>query len=96
MIAQELRDEDILKPASQIRFVRVSASPFAGSTLAESGIYEQTGCRVIAIEDKSGPSDIPDPQHEFTGDEQVTVVGSDQSVQTFLKQFDLPRTETAE
>jgi Trk K+ transport system NAD-binding subunit len=95
MIAQELRDEEVLTPASQIRFVRVSAGPFAGSTLAESGIYEQTGCRVIAIEGKSGPSNVPDPQHEFTGDEQVTVVGSDQSVQTFLKQFDLSRAGTA-
>jgi Trk K+ transport system NAD-binding subunit len=96
MIAQELRGEEVLTPASQIRFVRVSASPFAGSTLAESGIYERTGCRVIAIEDESGLSDTPDPRREFTGDEQMTVVGSDKSVQEFLKQFDLSQTETAE
>ena len=56
MVARELRWEDVLAPASQIRIVRVSASPFAGSTLAESGIYETTGCRVIAVEDDGGTS----------------------------------------
>lgn len=96
MIAKELRGEDILAPASQIRFVRVSARSFTGSTLAESGIYEQTGCRVIAIEHRSGLSSNPDPHREFTGDEQMTVVGSDEAVQQFLKQFDVTRTEIAE
>jgi len=96
MIATELRGEDVLAPASQIRFARVSASPFAGSTLAESGIYERTGCRVIAIEYESGLSSSPDPYREFTGDEQMTVVGSDEAVQQFLKRFDVSPTEIAE
>jgi Trk K+ transport system NAD-binding subunit len=96
MIAKELRGEDVLAPASQIRFVRVSASSFAGSTLAESGIYERTGCRVIAIEDESGLSNTLDPQRQFTGDEQVTIVGSDEAVQRFLKQFDVSPTDEAE
>jgi len=96
MIAKELRGEDILAPASQIRFVRVSASSFTGATLAESGIYEKTGCRVIAIEHESGLSSNPDPHREFTGDEQMTIVGSDEAVQQFLKQFDVSRTEIAE
>ena len=96
MIAKELRGEDTLTPASQIRFVRVSASSFAGSTLAESGIYENTGCRVITVEHESGLSSNPDPHRTFTGDEQMTVVGSDEAVQQFLKQFDVSRTEIAE
>ena len=96
MIAKELRGEDVLAPASQIRFVRVSASPFAGSTLAESGIFEETGCRVIAIEDDSGLSNTLDPQRQFTGDERVIIVGSDESVQQFLRQFDVSPTEAAE
>ncbi len=96
MVAKELRGEDILAPASQIRFVRVSAAPFVGLTLAKSGIYERTGCRVIAVEHGSGLSSNPDPQHEFTGDEQITVVGSDEAVQQFLKQFDVSQTEITE
>ncbi len=96
MIARELRSEDVLAPASQIRLVRVSAGPFAGSTLSESGIYEKTGCRVIAIGDGSGLSSNPDPSRELTGDEQLTIVGSDEAVQQFLKQFDVSPTEEAE
>jgi len=96
MIAKELRGEDVLAPASQIRFARVSASSFAGSTLAESGIYENTGCRVIATEHESGLSSNPDPHRKLTGDEQMTIVGSDEAVQQFFKQFDVSQTEIAE
>ena len=89
MIARELRGEDILAPASQIRLLRVPAEPLAGSTLAESGIYEKTGCRVIAVEDESGFSSTIDPQRRFTGDERIVLVGSDEGVQQFRKQFDV-------
>ena len=89
MVARELRGEDILAPASQIRLLRVPAEPLAGSTLAESGIYEKTGCRVIAVEDASGFSSTIDPQRRFTGDERIVLVGSDEAVQQFRKQFDV-------
>lgn len=89
MVASELRGEDVLAPASQIRLIRVPATPLAGSTLAESGIYEQTGCRVIAVEDDDGLSSTIDPQRRFTGDERIVVVGSDEAVQRFLKRFDV-------
>jgi voltage-gated potassium channel len=89
MVARELRGEDVLAPASQIRLVRVPATPFAGSTLAESGIYEHTGCRVVAVEDESGLSTAVDPQRTFTGDERVVIVGSDEAVQRFLKRYDV-------
>lgn len=95
MVARELRGEDVLAPASQIRLVRVPANPFAGSTLAESGIYEQTGCRVIAIEDESGLSGIVDPQRRLSGDERLVLVGSDTAVRAFLGRFDTSPTDTA-
>jgi Trk K+ transport system NAD-binding subunit len=96
MIARELRGEDVLAPASQIRFVRVPATPFAGSTVAESDIYEQTGCRIIAIEDSAGVSSTVDPQRRLTGDERVTLVGTDEAVQTFLGRFDTSPVDTDE
>jgi len=95
MVARELRGEEVLAPASQIRLIRVPAEPFAGSTLAESGIYEQTGCRVIAVEDESGLSSTVDPQRQFTGDERITLVGPDEAVQRFLKRFDVSPMESA-
>lgn len=88
MVARELRDEDVLAPASQMRIIRVPATPFSGSTLAQLNIYEQTGCRVIAIEDDSGVSSTIDPQRTFTGDERMILVGSDEAIQRFLTRFD--------
>jgi len=73
----------------------VSAAPFAGSTLAESSIAEETGRRVIAVEDDSGTSAAVDPNREFTGEERVTLVGTDESVQRFRKRFDVSPTEPA-
>ena len=89
MVVSELRDEDILAPASQIRLLRVPADPLAGSTLAESGIYERAGCRVIAVKDDSGLTSTVDPQRRFTGEERIVLVGSDEAVQQFRKQFDV-------
>jgi Trk K+ transport system NAD-binding subunit len=89
MVAMELRGEDVLAPASQIRLLRVPAKPLAGSTLAGSGIYEKTGCRVIAVEDGSGFTSTVDPQRQFTGDERIVLVGSDEAIQRFEKQFDV-------
>ena len=68
--------------------VRVSAAPFGGSTLAESGIYEQTGCRVVAVEDEDGFTSTVDPTRVFTGDERLVVVGTDEAVQQFRRRFD--------
>jgi voltage-gated potassium channel len=93
MVAMELREEDVLAPASQVRFVRVPADPFEGSTLADSGIYEETGCRVIGVEDGTGMSSSLDPNRQFTGDEQLLLVGTDENVQQFLKRFDVSSVE---
>mgnify|MGYP002760515823 CR=1 FL=1 len=93
MVASELRGEDVLAPASQIRLLRVPATPLVGSSLAESGIYERTGCRVIAVEDESGLTSTIDPQRRFTGDERIVLVGSDESIQEFRKRFDVSSLE---
>ncbi len=93
MVARELRDEDIIDPATQIRLVRVSATPFAGTTVADSGVYERTGCRIVAVEDEDGLSTTVDPERTLTGDERLVIVGDDDAVQTFLKQFDTQRAD---
>ncbi|MEF8757942.1 MAG: NAD-binding protein [Halobacteriales archaeon] len=93
MVARELRGEAVLSPASQIRLVRAPARPFAGDTIAESGIFEKTGCRVIAIEDESGIDDTVNPHRRLTGDEQLTLVGTDEALRAFRKRFDVSPTE---
>ena len=89
MVARELRGEDVLAPAIQIRLPRVPATPLAGSSLAESGVYERAECRVIAVEDESGLTSTIDPQRRFTGDERIVLVGSDESIQQFRSRFDV-------
>jgi Trk K+ transport system NAD-binding subunit len=93
MVTRELRGEDVLAPASQIQLLRVPATPLAGSNLAKSGVYERTGCRVIAIEDDSGLTGTVDPQRRFSGEERIVVVGSDESIQRFRKEFDVSPVE---
>lgn len=95
MVARELRGEDVLAPASQIRLLRIPARPFAGDTLAEAEIYEKTGCRVIAIEDESGVRDTVDPHRRLSGDERLTIVGTDEAVRALRKRFDVSPTETS-
>lgn len=92
MVARELRGEDVLAPASQVRIVRVSSEPFAGSTLAEAEIHD-TGCRVVAIEDDDSPSDTVDPNRRLDGDERLTIVGTDESVQRFRERFGISNTD---
>jgi len=89
MLAKELRGEDVLAPASQIRLIRVPATPFTGSTIAESGIFEQSGCRIIALEDDDGLQSTIEPQRTLTGDERLTLAGPDEAVRQFLKRFDV-------
>lgn len=96
MLARELRGEDVLAPASQIRLIRIPARPFAGTSIAESGISEETGCRVIAVEDDAGLSTRFDPHRELTGEEDLVLVGSDEAVQTLLKEHDVSPADMTE
>ena len=96
MVAKELRGEDVLAPASQIRLIRVPSTPFAGSTIAASGIYEQSGCRIIAVEGEGGLEHTVDPERELTGEERITLAGPDEAVREFLKRFDVSPVDAPE
>ncbi|EMA46027.1 hypothetical protein [Halococcus saccharolyticus] len=48
---------------------------------------------MIAVTDDSGFSSTIDPQREFTGDERLVVVGTDEAVHQFEKRFDVSSTE---
>jgi voltage-gated potassium channel len=88
MLANALRGEEVLDPGGQVRLIRVPATPFAGSTIAESGIAE-TGCRVVAVENEDGETTVVEPERELSGAEELTLVGTDESVQQFLKRYDV-------
>ncbi|GAB7095708.1 NAD-binding protein [Halolamina litorea] len=94
MIAKELREEEILDPGGQGRLIRVPAAPFAGATIAETDIAA-TGCRVIAVKDAAGRTTVVDPGRELSADDELTLVGTDESVQRFLSRYDVTPTEEA-
>ncbi|MFW6003472.1 MAG: potassium channel family protein [Halanaeroarchaeum sp.] len=96
MVAMELRGEEVLEPASQIRLVQVSAEPFAGMTLIDSGIYERTGCRVVAIEDDEGITSVVDPDRVIESGDHLTIVGADDAMHEFFKRYDVTKAETTE
>jgi Trk K+ transport system NAD-binding subunit len=97
MIAKALRGEEVLEPGSQIRLIRVPATPFAGVTIAQSGISENTGCRVIAVENEQGFTSRIDPTRELSAEDELTLVGTDENVQRFLKTYDVaPADENGE
>ena len=88
MVARALRGEAVLDPGGQVRLIRVPATPFAGSTIAASGIAA-TGCRVVTIEDEDGETRVVDPEKQLSGNEELTLVGTDEAVQQFLKRYDV-------
>ena len=94
MVAQALRGEEVLEPGGQVRLIRVPATPFAGSTIADSGIAD-TGCRVVAVENAAGETTGVDPGRELSGAEELTLVGTDESVQQFLKRYDVTPAENS-
>jgi len=88
LLARELRGEDVLGPASQVRLVRVSAAPFAGKTLANSGIAD-ADCLVVAVQNDDGVNASPPPDYTFDADDRIAVAGTDESIGRFRKRFDI-------
>ncbi|MFB6132369.1 MAG: TrkA family potassium uptake protein [Halanaeroarchaeum sp.] len=96
LVAKELRGEEVLEPASQIRLVQVPGEPFAGTTLANSNMYETTGCRVVAVEDDEGVTSVVYPDRVIDPEDRLTVVGTDDAIHEFFKRFDVPSPESEE
>jgi len=64
-------------------------SPLDGVTIRNSSIREQTGCRVVAVDGDSGLTTQIDPYREIEPDDRLTLVGTDDAVQEFLKRYDI-------
>ena len=59
----------------------------AGKTLAESGIRQETGCSVIAIERSNGLQVNPAPDTSLTTGAELVVIGSAESEGRFLNRY---------
>lgn len=87
LLARELRGEDVLSPASQARLVRVPPGDLAGSTLAESRVYEATGCRVVAVDAGDGVTPQVDPRRRIASTDRLIVAGTDDAIQRFVAEY---------
>ncbi|MFW6384240.1 MAG: potassium channel family protein [Halodesulfurarchaeum sp.] len=90
MIAAELQDTQLVSPSNDIRLERISAAPFAGSSLADLRLREQTGCLVVGVGDPDGSVEgNVDPYRTFSGAEELTVVGREADFQRLFERFDV-------
>ncbi|MDZ7851051.1 MAG: NAD-binding protein [Halodesulfurarchaeum sp.] len=86
MLATELRGEDRAITMDAVELIEISAAPFEGTTLADSGIAE-TGCRVVTVRTAEKTQTEPDPSREFTGSETLAIVGTGESIEALREQF---------
>ena len=64
------------------------AEPFAGKTLARSGICDKTGCRVIAVEREGELTTSLNSSRTIAVGDRLVIVGTDEAVRRFLTTFD--------
>jgi Trk K+ transport system NAD-binding subunit len=88
LIAAALGETPPSVSMSAIDLVQVTAAPFAGQSLAETGIAE-TGCRVVSIQTADQVVTGPKSDRTFTGEETITVVGTGETLAAFLERYDL-------
>jgi Trk K+ transport system NAD-binding subunit len=88
-IAAELRNTQFASLTEDVHLVRISAAPFAGSSLAALELRERTGCLVVAVEYPDGTAAVPDSTTAFEGDEQLAVVGRAENFEALSRSFDV-------
>ena len=83
-----LKPDEILMLAEGLHIFKVGVpESLTGKTLAENQIRRKTGCNVIAI--RSGDSfDVnPDPNIELKDNEELILIGTDETEKEFMKTF---------
>jgi Trk K+ transport system NAD-binding subunit len=82
-----LEDRDRLSVDQQVEVRRIPATAIAGQTIASVNIRERTGCTVIAIERGEQTQTEIGPETEITKDDELVVVGTDDSLRQFEQLF---------
>ena len=83
-----LQGGDILLLAEGLDVFKVLVSPsLAGKTLAESGIRQETGCSIIAIEREGGLQVNPSADTLLAPGAELLVIGSAESQARYLDRF---------
>lgn len=82
-----MEGDDVLSADTMYELVRIKAPKLSGETLEEANIRAETGCTVVAVE-RNGKL-IANIQPSFTvqAEDQLIVVGSDETVNEFRKKY---------
>ena len=83
-----LKPDEVLMLAEGLNAFRVGVhSTLVGKSLAESQVRMQTGCSVIAINHEGKMVINPDPSVCFHGNDELVIIGTDDTEKRFLKMY---------
>lgn len=83
LLAATLLDQEVLGLDTQIDVVRVETDAFAGETIAEAAIRQQTGCTVVAVERDGKMITGPGPEFRLEASDTLVVAGNDDDISQF-------------
>jgi voltage-gated potassium channel len=83
-----LKQDKVLLVAEGLDFFRVPVPrSLAGTTIADCGIREQTGCSVVAVKRDGDMRVVPNPTERLPADGEMLMIGTVQSEQRFLETY---------
>ncbi|MDZ7731566.1 MAG: NAD-binding protein [Natrialbaceae archaeon] len=81
LVAAEVHGERVMDPTSQIRLVRVEATPFVGESLADARLNAERGWTIVGV--SRGGTVQTDESITIEADDEVFVATSDDAIQAF-------------
>ncbi|WP_168216241.1 potassium channel family protein [Halorussus halobius] len=85
LLAREIRDEDVLTPAAQLRLVRVPADEFAGQRLRDVQPGPEAGYVFVGVQ--RADSVVTDGTTEIEAADRLVVAGTDATVREFEREL---------
>jgi len=85
--ARILEDRDVLSLDQQVEVIRTTAPGLVGERLGEANVRSETGCTIVAVERDGRVVTAVDADTRIEPDDEVILVGTDESVRTFHESF---------
>jgi Trk K+ transport system NAD-binding subunit len=87
LLGHKLFGEQFVAAEPRIRVFEANATPFAGLTLANTRIFERTGCTVIALDRKQRTTTELGAGYVFSMGDSIYLVGSGEAADRFFVEF---------
>lgn len=82
-----VEDDEVLSTDTMYEVVRIKAPELDGKSLEGANIRAETGCTVVAVERNGHLIANLSPEMELHEDDQLIVVGSDETINNFRKKY---------